>query len=296
MRGRSVALALLAVLGALAWSASASGSTLIARSTSKVHIHVVAHGKAVVSFRQHRARRHVLLWGALNARPHPTKGRPQVELRHKRLGKGRLAKRLLAARDRCRPYNGPRLRWVVAACRAPDGSFWAAQSWTRLHKPGTTVRAGVPELRLSHWRGPIAKLVLKLDWAHHDHFDHLYGQLTYQGEPVYGLRWTRLGVPLDRYGRNIYVDTLNSRYGRGWRRANGSLAKPFHGQFCFTAWAGNRRAVGEAYRARVAGPGATPDVAYGPVAALGAFNPIWEAEANKEQALLSVGSKFCHPN
>jgi hypothetical protein len=275
---------------------AALSSTLIARSASKVEIRVVGHGKAVIGFKQYGHRRHVLVWGALNARPHPTRRKPQVELRHRRLGRGALAARTLSAANRCRPYDGPKLRWTVAACRAPDGTYWAAQSWVRLHKPGTTVAGGREELRLSHWRGPLPRLVFKLDWAHHDHFQHLYGRFTYQGKPVYGLRWSRIGVPQDGYGRNIYVDARDSGYGGGWRRAIGFLAKPFQGQFCFTMWASNWRAAGESYRARVSGPGATPDVAYGPVRALGPFDPIWEAAANEEQARLSAGSKFCHPN
>jgi len=34
--------------------------------------------------------------------------------------------------NKCRPYSGPALNWLVAACTAPDGSFWALQSWQRM--------------------------------------------------------------------------------------------------------------------------------------------------------------------
>src|SRR5579872_55184 len=32
----------------------------------------------------------------------------------------------------CPKYTGPQLAWMVVACTAPDGSYWAIQSWQRL--------------------------------------------------------------------------------------------------------------------------------------------------------------------
>ena len=43
------------------------------------------------------------------------------------------------------------------------------------------------------------------------------------GSPFYGFSWKPNGEPLDDYGRNIYVDTLDSAYGEGWYRENGFL-------------------------------------------------------------------------
>ena len=54
-------------------------------------------------------------------------------------------------------------------------------------------------------------------------FHHLYGRLTYAGGGVYGFKSTRFGVPLDTYGRNVFVDTFNSTYGAGWKRENSFL-------------------------------------------------------------------------
>ena len=34
-------------------------------------------------------------------------------------------------RNACRPYTGPTIPWLVVACTAPDGSYWALQSWQR---------------------------------------------------------------------------------------------------------------------------------------------------------------------
>ena len=51
--------------------------------------------------------------------------------------------------------------------------------------------------------------------------------------PVYGFRSTPTGVPLDSHGRNIYLDTLNSAYGPGWRRENSFLSHRPTGVFCY---------------------------------------------------------------
>ena len=34
-------------------------------------------------------------------------------------------------RNACAPYDGPALVYLVAACKAPDGSYWALQRWQR---------------------------------------------------------------------------------------------------------------------------------------------------------------------
>ena len=52
----------------------------------------------------------------------------------------------------CLPYDGPALAWEVAACKAPDGSYWALQAWQRgLPDLGVTATAAQSawELRLS---------------------------------------------------------------------------------------------------------------------------------------------------
>ena len=64
-----------------------------------------------------------------------------------------------------RPYDGPPLAWLVKACKAPDGSYWALQSWQRL-KPNYGGTRGAWELHLSHWRGAPAQLVIYQNWAY----------------------------------------------------------------------------------------------------------------------------------
>jgi hypothetical protein len=193
----------------------------------------------------------------------------------------------------CPRYDGPPLAWLIHACKAPDGSYWALQAWQRL-KPNFGGASGARELRLSHWTGPLPQLWLKFDWAYRQRFDHLYGALTYAGAGVHGFSSTSSGVPLDSYGRNVFVDTFDSRYGRGWRRENGFLTHAPNGSFCYGFYPHGSRPVGKGsrYRATVIGPGVTPDVmAQRP--APGPFNADRERAANDEQRRLFSGSLPC---
>src|SRR5665213_3866610 len=56
----------------------------------------------------------------------------------------------------CPAYHGPAIADMVAACTAPDGSFWAVQSWDRdLPDYGvapTTAQSQI-EVHLAHWTG-----------------------------------------------------------------------------------------------------------------------------------------------
>ena len=125
----------------------------------------------------------------------------------------------------------------MTACKASDGSYWALQKWQRM-LPNYGVRARAPtqavwELRLSHWTGDLPVLTIDTDWAWHQ-WDHLFGTFTYGGEPVFGYKSTPAGVPLDTFGRNIYVDTFNSKYGQGWKRENSFLTHTNTGVFCYS--------------------------------------------------------------
>ncbi len=242
-------------------------------------------GHALVTYDAGGVLRRVHAWGAVNARA-PTQGVPQVSFRLNYRGRGFRG-------GTCLPYDGPPLAWLVHACKAPDGSYWALQAWQRL-KPNFGGARGATELRLSHWTGPRARLWLKFDWAYGQRFDHLYGALTYAGAGVFGFRSTGSGAPLDSYGRNVYVDTFDSRYGRGWRRENGFLTHRPNGSFCYGFYPHGDRPVGKGsrYRATVIGPGVTPDVmAQGP--APGPYDARREQAANAEQRRLFAGSPPC---
>jgi len=40
-------------------------------------------------------------------------------------------------------------------------------------------------------------------------------------------------MPLDSYGRNVFVDTFGSAYGPGWKRENSFLTHGPGGAFCY---------------------------------------------------------------
>ena len=125
------ALTATAALIALALAAPAVASEQFAdmnlrRPTLKVN----AKGQALVEYTTEAGvRRHVLLWGAINAN-HPSRGVMQVRFRRDFTGGVATFKRALwrTFPNACRRYDGPALAYLVAACKAPDGSFWALQS------------------------------------------------------------------------------------------------------------------------------------------------------------------------
>jgi len=262
-------------LVALLAVSSASASEIVTRNAKNVSLKVDSKGRAVIYYTAGGKRFHPVFWGAVNARP-PSRTRAQVEFKrdysggYMRLGTP-LWKNI---KNVCRPYTGPPLAWYVAGCTAPDGSHWALQSWQRrLPNLGMTpwlASQRVWELHLSHFTGEPAVLEMYTDYIYWGGlFHHLFGRLTYKGEPVYGYENTGAGNPTDSYGRNIYVDTLNSRYGRGWKRENGFLSHRFGGTFCYGFYPHDRysffpagprrpRGNGDAYRATVIGPGVSP--------------------------------------
>jgi len=256
--GRHLLLPLSAALLLLS-APTASASEIIDRNAQNVRLAVDAKGQALVTYQVHGHVMHVRAWGAVDARQ-PTISRPQV--RFKKDYSGRY---WTSFRNQCRAYDGPRLAFQVAACAAPDGSYWALQSWRRtLPNFDGSPRSGLGarELHLSHWSGAIATLDAWTDWVYGGRYHHLFGRLTYDGKPVYGFSATRVGSPLDTYGRNIYVDTLDSRYGKGWRRENAFLAHRPTGVFCYGFYRFTSRGPGNGakYRLTAIGPGVTPDV------------------------------------
>ena len=64
-------------------------------------------------------------------------------------------------------------------------------------------------------------LTVQLNWAYRK-YHHVFGSFTYLGRPVHGFKSTAAGVPLDTFGRNLYLDTFNSAYGKGWRARTAS--------------------------------------------------------------------------
>jgi hypothetical protein len=307
---------LLAVLAALSGAGSASAAQLIDRDATGVTIAVDAKGEALLTYRKAGAVKHVLVWGAVNALP-PTQGARQVKFSLDYAGGWGKYHTLYwkTFPGGCGQYTGPVLPNVVAACTAPDGSYWAAQSWPQ-PLPDLGFTPWTPDLRLhwlevSHWTGAVAQLEVGMDWVYTGRFQDLFGRYTYQGTPVYGFGTTTHGAPTDGFGRLVYLDTYNSVYGAGWRRENSFVSHNPTGAFCYGFYpfdptrgyeyppgqtATRGPGTGEKYRLFAEGPGVTPDVGK-VVLAEGAYNPRNPDDVTLQQqesaVLLSYGDKSC---
>jgi hypothetical protein len=289
--------AVLSVVGLLLASAApAAASQLIDRNVRNVHLSVNTNDQALLTYSARGSLHRVVVWGAINARfPNPKV--PQVHFRIDYSG------RSWTSAGGCRRYDGPQLAFFVAGCAAPDGTYWAVQSWRRTlpnFDGRPTSRLGAWELHLSHWNGLVASLEAWTDWVYAGRYHHLFGRLTYAGQPVYGFSATKAGSPLDDYGRNIYVDTFDSRYGKGWRRENAFLAHRPTGVFCYGFYPFTSRGPGNGakYRLTTVGPGVTPDVSI-VVPGLHDYNRnspgdvAYEQQQNALQDSVAAGDKKC---
>ena len=291
--------------------AAASGSQLIDRNATNIALSGSADGKALLTYTDRGQLRRTLAWGAVNSIA-PTTARKQVALKVDYSG-GYKSFHIKAGQFRgtCGTYDGPTLHWVVAACKAPDGSYWVAQNWQRglpnYGRSGSLFQRQY-ELRLSHFSGPLPVFDVGLGWAYR-RFQTIWGRFTYLGNPIFGYGTTRDGQPTDTFGRIAYVDTYNSAYGQGWKRENSFLAHNPGGNFCYGFYPhtpypgyppGDRPAGrGERYRATVIGPGVLPDIGW-EAASLGAFDPADAAKIAYEQQMnvladgFSAGDSLCH--
>jgi hypothetical protein len=261
---------------ALMWAGAASASAPLARDARDVVLKVNRKGEALVSYAVGDRRRRVLVWGAVDARA-PDPDTPQVQFRLDHSGGWATYRRAYwrTFKSGCRPYDGAPLPYLVAACKAPDGSYWALQSWQR-RLPLLGFEPWLPsqrvyELHISHWTDSPARLQLFSKWTYGGSQRGVFGRLTYRGSPVHGFSSSRAGDPRDRYGRNVYIDTLDSPYGPGWRRETGILAHRPTGTFChsfvpqipptgYPSRATRPAGTGRYYRAAAIGPGVTPIV------------------------------------
>ena len=309
-----------AATGVLAGPAAAS--EMLDRNATGVSLAVNRDKQALVTYRARGRVRHVLVWGAVDGRT-PNPSIKQVEFKIDYSGGWGTYRRLVWKnfRNACQPYDGPRLAFLVTACKAPDGSYWALQSWQRmLPALGFTPwlrKHSAWELRISHWSPSVAPARIEVwpNWVYGNRFHALFGRVTYKGKPVYGFKSTRFGSPLEAYSRNLYLDTYNSRYGAGWRRENGFLAHRPRGVFCYgffgfapnpsvgyehpPGWPATRkrpRGHGERYRLSMIGPGVSPDVVH-ELSGLPDFNrgnPQHLAIEQQVNALIRQIAPRCH--
>ena len=293
----SAAAAVLAVAVLVGAQAAGASQPLGDQNVTNLSLAVNAEGVALLTYTRQDGRvRHVLAWGAINAQP-PDPAVPQVSFRFDYSGGLRTYGRRVAASfaNACGPYTGPPLVDLVAACTAPDGSYWAVQSWQRL-LPMRGIAPWRPQqaafgFNLSHWSGPIAQLDVSQNWTYDGTWTGLFGHMTYAGEPVFGFRTpssTRRG---DGYARYVYIDTHDSAYGPGWAHDAAKVLHLRNGAFCYSFVPevpppgypdrtqrppGN----GDLERVTVLGPGVTPDVQWvGP--GLGKYDAGQDATYNE---------------
>ena len=228
-----------ALAGALALVAPASASQLIARNASNIELAVNAKGTAMVTY---SVRGKVTPPPRLGRGQRATPaGEPPDQADE---AQARLLRRLEAPEarledlpERLPALRRPRAPWLVSACKAPNGSYWALQTWqTALPNLGMAPWLSKQKtwwLHLSHWTGDLPKLEVYTDWVYSGRFQEVFGRYTYNGVGVRGFGTTNYGDPTDGYGRLLYLDTYNSSYGPGWLRENSFVSHGPPGMFCY---------------------------------------------------------------
>lgn len=305
---------MIALAFALVAAPGANASDRLALNASHVELAVSADSThALVTYVSGGRTRHALVWGAVNALP-PSPTVPQVRFKIDYSGGWATYGHTVWQHfgNACGAYDGPALADGITACKAPDGSYWALQRWqpNLPHRGYPPYRAGQTdwELDISHWTGPLAVLEVHADWAFGGQAHNLFGRLLYNGLPVHGFHTTKHGGPADRYGRSLYIDTLDSTYGVGWKRETSIVFRNPTGVFCYSFWPTHDVSLpgrparpagfGKAYRIEVTGPGVTPNLDV-QVADPGAWSPSDPNKVSFENAMkarqleLSRGDKFC---
>jgi hypothetical protein len=324
LRMRSHRLALLAASTAAALLATAPAANasrqIIARDATAVALKVDAKGRALVSFKAQGKAYKVLAWGALNANAAPAGPKAaQQEFRLDYSGGWKTFGRAYwqTMKSVCTRYDGPALRFVVASCKAPDGSYWVLQSWRRSLpnvKPPTTFVQRAYELHLAHFSGALPVLDVGMDWFYNGQpvpggrWQHVYGQLTYKGRGLYGFGTDRYGAPTDKFGVLVYMDVLNPLPRTGWWRYNSWVTHnpkgatrgdgtPYAGgTFCAGVFKTMFTVLGpwwgERYRYVVSLPGALPTLVV-EMPTPGWYDPVADAAANAEQQLMNPPGDNC---
>jgi hypothetical protein len=312
-----LAAALPLALAALVFTGTAGAAQLIDRNATGVKIVANAKGEGLLTYSAGGKLKHVLLWGAVDATV-PTQGAKQEKFKVDYAGGWGKYHTVYwkTFANTCGQYDGPAIPNMVAACRAADGTYWAAQNWPQA-LPDLGFAPWTPALRanwleVSHWNGDLAKLEVYTGWVYSGRFQQVFGRMTYGGSGVYGFGTTRYGAPTDGFGVLIYLDTHNSVYGSGWRRENSFVPHNPTGVFCYgfypfdptkggyvhppgeTAMRGP--GIGDQYRLTAAGPGVTPNVS----ALVPGLHPFDKSNPNdvdyqRQQAavLTSWGDKQC---
>src|SRR6266545_4022201 len=200
----------------------------------------------------------------------------------------------------------------IATRTGGEESVTTARRTTARRSQRSSLRAPRPtdwELDVSHWTGPLADLEVHADWAFNGEVHNLFGRLLYGGVSVHGFHTVKgTGAPKDRYGRSLYINTLDSAYGPGWKRETSIVFRNPTGVFCYSFWPTNDVSLpgsphrpaghGSKYRIEVEGPGVTPNLGV-VVQDPGASDPsdpdkmAYQRQMKARQLQLSAGDKFC---
>lgn len=299
------------VVAIVASASPVSASELLQVPNVKlVSLKVNGKGEALLTYRRRDGRlRRVLAWGALNARA-PSADLPQVRFRWDYAGgwgKYHNGKYWQSFKNRCRPYDGPPLPMLIASCKAPNGTYWTVQAWQR-RLPLLGFDPWLPqhtnwELHVAHWSGELPSLEVSPNWTYGGRWQGLFGRYSYLGQPIFGFGSNAKGVPRDKYGRNLYIDTLNSAYGPGWKRESGILTHKETGTFChsfvaqrpFVGYPSHEirpAANGERYRVTVGEPGVLPVIQV-EVPGLSEYDRSRDGEFNAAFDKVMVGDRIC---
>jgi hypothetical protein len=291
----------------------ASAAQLIDRNASNVHIATNTKGEALLTYTKGGAAKHILIWGAINALAPSAGGRQAKFSLDYAGGWGKYHTQYWKGfKGACGRYDGPAIPNVVAACKAADGSYWAAQEWPQ-PLPDLGFEPWTPELRaqwleVSHWSGELPTLEVHMGWVYQG-FQQIFGRYLYKGQPVFGFGTTSVGAPTDNFGRLIYLDTHNSVYGSGWHRENSFVPHNPTGAFCYgfysfdpnrggykhPAGVTGRRGpgIGDMYRLTASGTGVTPNIAV-TFPAIGAYDSSRaDDRLASDQLLRSYGDRSC---
>lgn len=257
-------------------------------------------------------RRHVLVWGAIDGiahRSNPSVVQPKFRMDYSGGWKSRKNPDYWrSVRDGCRRYDGPALPFLVVACRASDGTYWALQAWQRnLPMRGfaawTAKQRGV-ELHVSHWSGELPKLEVYRHWTYGRSTQGMFGRLLYRGRPVFGTR-TPSATVRDEWARNVSIDTFNSDYGPGWKHDTAIATHPGSGGFCYSfvrqappsgypKTKPNGNGLGKRHRFSAIGPGVTP-IVQAVVPRLRRYDVAAQREATRRFDEILGGDQHCSP-
>ena len=229
-----------------------------------VHLAVNRNNVALLTYRADGRLHHTLAWGAVNART-PRRGMKQISFkldysggwgsRRKDVWRGfknacRSVRRPASSGTSSRPARRPTAR--TGSSRSGAGCSPRSASSRRSHSApwrciSRTSRATFP----SSWSSSTG--------CTRGTTTCTAGSST-RARASTGSRRRSTAPPLDTWGRNVFVDTYDSRYGRGWKRENGFLTHRGSGAFCYGFYPHGNRPVGKGteYRATVMGPGVTP--------------------------------------